>query len=129
MTWERFKLQQQAFEGLPNVRLGYYQGEVESWVVSPEHGYIGEHLGLLLTLWMLEQGLEFVSTGDYTVENEGVASAQGDKSYCFGAVVKTRPDLSVEVVISGEGETKLRRYTALGVPEVWFWEDEEINIH
>ena len=23
MTWERFKLLQQAFEGLPNVRLGY----------------------------------------------------------------------------------------------------------
>lgn len=36
---------------------------------------------------------------------------------------KPTPDLSIEVIFTSVGPSKLARYQALGVPEVWFWED------
>jgi hypothetical protein len=115
LDWQKFKALQQAFTDLPGVRINYFNGDVEILSVSPQ-------------LWMLEQGIAFVATEDMTVERKEVASAQGDKSYCFPERQDV-PDLSIEVVISGEGETKLARYRALGVSEVWFWQDNRISIH
>jgi Uma2 family endonuclease len=77
---------------------------------------------------MLNQGLEFVATGSFSQEKEAVASAQADESYCFGAK-KPIPDLAIEVVITSGGPSKLKRYKALGVQEVWFWEDSTISIY
>jgi Uma2 family endonuclease len=56
------------------------------------------------------------------------ASAQADKAYCFEER-KPIPDLAAEVVITGERETKLKRYAALQVAEVWFWIDNEIRVY
>jgi Uma2 family endonuclease len=128
LTWEQFKALQAAFADSPGVRVSYYQGEVELLSVSPEHGIIAGNLGFLLELWLLEQGIDFIATEDMTVEQEGIVSAQGDKSYCFGDRTE-RPDLSIEVVIKGEGQTKLKRYAALGVPEVWFWQNGQIVVY
>ncbi|WP_322743783.1 Uma2 family endonuclease [Vasconcelosia minhoensis] len=128
LGWQQFKALQRAFEDSPGVRVNYFDGDVEILTVSPQHGIIAGNLGFLLELWMLEQGIAFVATGDMTVERDQVASAQGDKSYCFSDR-KTIPDLSIEVVIAGEGSTKLARYAALGVSEVWFWQNSEIAIY
>ncbi|MCY7273221.1 MAG: Uma2 family endonuclease, partial [Phormidesmis sp. CAN_BIN44] len=51
-----------------------------------------------------------------------------DESYCIGKV-KPIPDLSIEVVFTSGGEGKLPLYQALGVPEVWFWEDGVLRLH
>ena len=128
LDWRKFKALQQVFADLPGVRINYFDGDVEILAVSPQHGIIAGNLGFLIELWMLERDIAFVATEDMTVEREEVASAQGDKSYCFPNRQEV-PDLSIEVVISGEGETKLERYKALGVSEVWFWQRGEITIH
>ncbi|PZO10783.1 MAG: hypothetical protein DCF25_20160 [Leptolyngbya foveolarum] len=128
LDWHKFKALQQAFADLPGVRISYFNGDVEILSVSPQHGIIAGNLGFLIELWMLEQGIAFVATEDMTVEQAEVASAQGDKSYCFPELRKV-PNLSIEVVISGEGETKLGRYKALGVSEVWFWQKGKITIY
>jgi Uma2 family endonuclease len=128
LDWRKFKALQQAFEDSPGVRVNYFEGDIEILSVSPQHGIIAGNLGFLVELWMLERGIAFVATEDMTVEREEVASAQGNKSYCFPER-RDVPDLSIEVVISGEGETKLNRYRALGVSEVWFWQNNQIAIH
>jgi Putative restriction endonuclease len=53
--------------------------------------------------------------------------AQADKSFCLGEV-KSIPDLSIEVVYTRAGSSKLPKYQALGVPEVWFWEDGTLRL-
>lgn len=63
-----------------------------------------------------------------TQEKEGEASAQADKSYCIGEA-KTIPALSIEVIFTSGSVNKLARYRALGVPEVWFWEDGVMKLH
>lgn len=75
----------------------------------------------------MKQGIPFKPTGAKTQEQEGEVSAQADQSYCLGGS-KPIPDLSIEVVFSSGGN-KLARYRALGVPEVWFWEDGSLTLH
>jgi Uma2 family endonuclease len=108
--------------------VSYFQGEVELWTVSDLHGLISGNIGYLLEMYMLESLIRFIGLEDFSIEIPALASAQADKAYCFDER-KAIPDLAVEVVITGERETKLTRYAALRVPEVWFWIDNEIRAY
>lgn len=122
MSWHQFKLLQESFADSPGIRLFYYQGEVEILAVSKDHEIFSRLIGALLIDYFVEKGIEFTPTGSFTQDKEGVASAQADESYFVGSTGET-PDLSIEVVFTSGNERKLPRYQALGVPEVWFWED------
>ena len=127
-TWEQFKLIQKGFEGSPGVRLFYYNRTIEILMPGPEHEFFKSIIGMLIELFFLEKNIEFAPTGSVTQEKEGTASAQADESYCIGGL-KPTPDFSVEVVFTSGGPDKLERYRALGVPEVWFWEDGVFNLY
>ena len=66
--------------------------------------------------------------GSTTQEREGEAAAEPDESYCFGSS-KPSPDLAIEVVFSSGSVNKLRRYKALEIAEVWFWEDGVFSLY
>ena len=127
-TWEQFKFIQKGFDGSPGVRLSYYDGAIEILMPGQDHETFARVIGYLLTTFLVEQGIFFKPTGAMTQEKEGVVSAQADESYCIGSV-KPIPDLSVEVVFTSGGISKLERYKALGVPEVWFWEDGLLKLY
>jgi Uma2 family endonuclease len=93
-----------------------------------EHEIFAHVIGYLVTTFLVEQGIFFKPTGAMTQEKEGVVSAQADESYCIGSV-KLIPDLSIEVVFTSGGTSKLERYKALGVQEVWFWEDGLLKLY
>jgi Uma2 family endonuclease len=57
-----------------------------------------------------------------------LASAQADKAYGFDER-QAIPDLAVEMVMTGERETKLKRYEALRVPEVRVWIDQAVWVY
>ena len=126
-TWEKFKLLQQASEDSPGLRLSYYNGTIEILMPGEEHEFFAHIIGYLLTTFLLKKGISFKPTGAKTQEIQGKASAQADQSYCIGGS-KPIPDLSIEVVFSS-GANKLPRYRALGVIEVWFWEDGVLTLH
>ncbi|EGJ30702.1 MULTISPECIES: Uma2 family endonuclease [Moorena] len=127
-TWEQFKLIQKGFDGSPGVRLFYFDGIIEILMPGREHEIFASIIGYLITTFLTEKGILFQPTRSMTQEKEGVASAQADDSYCIGSV-KPIPDLSIEVVFSSGGISKLERYQALGVPEVWFWEDGLLKLY
>lgn len=120
--WEKFKLIQQALEDSPGVRLAYYEGTIEILMPGEDHEFFKSIIGFLIELFLVERGVEFIPAGSMTQEREGTASAQADESYWIEQK-KAVPDLSIEVVFTSGGTSKLARYQALGVPEVWFWED------
>jgi len=128
VSWENFKAIQRGFADLPGVHLFYFEGELEILSTSPEHEIVKGNIGYLVEDYMLNLGVEFVATGSFSHEKEAVASVQSDESYCFGER-KPVPDLAIEVVITSGGLNKLKRYSALGVKEVWFWEDGVISMH
>ncbi|MEO0409883.1 MAG: Uma2 family endonuclease [Cyanobacteria bacterium P01_A01_bin.135] len=127
LTWDDFKTIQTVLAP-QGVRVSYLQGEVELLTVSDLHGLISGNLGYLLEMYMLQHLVRFIGLEDFSIEIPALASAQADKAYCFDER-KPVPDLAVEVVITGERETKLKRYAALQVPEVWFWIDNEIRAY
>jgi Uma2 family endonuclease len=127
-TWEQFKFIQKGFDGAPGVRLSYYNGAIEILMPGQDHETFARVIGYLVTTFLVERGIFFKPTGAMTQEKEGVVSAQADESYCIGSV-KPIPDLSIEVVFTSGSTSKLERYRALGVPEVWFWEDGLLTLY
>jgi hypothetical protein len=132
-TWEQFKLIQKGFEGFPGVRLAYYDGTIEILMPGRDHEMFASFIGYLVMTFLLTKGIRFKPTRSMTQEKAGVVSVQADESYCIGesSVNEARAvaDLSIEVGFSSGGEAKLARYKALGVREVWFWEDGVFSLY
>ncbi|HEY9907837.1 MAG TPA: Uma2 family endonuclease [Thermosynechococcaceae cyanobacterium] len=121
-TWKQFKLIQQGFDGSRGVRLFYHNGTIEILMPGREHEIFASIIGYLLTTFLVEKGVFFQPTRSMTQEKKGIVSVEADESFCL-ETVKPIPDLSIEVVFSSSTVSKLARYQALGVPEVWFWQD------
>ncbi|MDX2230366.1 MAG: Uma2 family endonuclease [Leptolyngbyaceae cyanobacterium bins.349] len=127
-TWEQFQLIQQGFADSPGVRLGFYDGEIEILMPGREHEVFKGIIALLMGIFFEVNNIEFEPTGSMTQEKPGLVSAEADESYCIGTS-KPTPDLVIEVVFTSGGAMKLRRYQALGVPEVWFWQDGVFTLY
>lgn len=128
ITWQQFKLIQAGFAQSPGIRLAYYNDTIEILMPGRDHEMFSRLIGFLIGLFCLENAIEFEPTGSMTQEREGAVSAQADESYCFGTS-KPIPDLVIEVVYTSGGPSKLQRYQALGVPEVWFWQDGVFSLY
>ncbi|MBE9042757.1 Uma2 family endonuclease [Oscillatoriales cyanobacterium LEGE 11467] len=128
MTWEQFELVRAGFANSAGIRLAYYNSTIEILMPGRDHEVFSRLIGFLIGLFCLENDIEFEPTGSMTQEKEGVVSAQADESYCFGTS-KPIPDLVIEVVFTSGGPNKLQRYQALGVPEVWFWQDGLFSLY
>jgi Uma2 family endonuclease len=128
VSWQRFKDIQAGFTESTGVRLFYYEGELEIVGTSAFHEMLKSMIGMLIEIYLVEKGIEFVPMGSFTQEREGVASIQADESYCIGEQ-KQIPDLSIEVALTSGGPSKLNRYRALGVAEVWFWQDNRLSLY
>jgi Uma2 family endonuclease len=127
-TWEDFKSVQKISHASSRVRLAFYDGKIELFMPGLQHEQFSEIIGYLVTTLLLARGIIFVPSGSVTQEKTGEASAQADKSFCFGGA-KPIPDLSIEVIFTSGSVDKLERYQVLGVPEVWFWEDGVLSLH
>jgi Uma2 family endonuclease len=127
-TWEQFKLIQKASENSPGIRLSFFAYTIEILMPGFQHENFSEIIGYLVTTFLLTQGVQFYPSGSMTQEKEGEVSTQADKSYCLGEA-KSIPDLSIEVVYTSGGLSKLPKYRVLGVPEVWFWEDGTLRLY
>ncbi|NJN32183.1 MAG: Uma2 family endonuclease [Synechococcales cyanobacterium RM1_1_8] len=127
-SWEKFKLIEQGLADSPGTRLTFHAGTIEILMPGQAHEYFSRIIGFLVMTYFLEKGIRFKPTGSVTQEKLGEASAQADESFCLGDF-KPIPDLAIEVVYSSGGVSKLAKYQALGVREVWFWEDGTLSLH
>ncbi|MEG4284685.1 Uma2 family endonuclease [Microcoleus sp. A006_D1] len=127
-NWDQFKLIQKASEDSPGVKLSFFAGAIEILMPGFQHENFSEIIGYLVTTFLLTQGIRFYPSGSMTQEKTGEVSTQADKSFCF-ETAKSIPDLSIEIVYTSGGVNKLSKYRALGVPEVWFWEDGTLRLY
>jgi Uma2 family endonuclease len=126
--WAKFKLIQQGCAESPGIRVSYFDGIIEIVMPARPHEIFSDVFHVLLSFYLFHVGIDFLGTGSADQEAEGVAATQPDGSYCIDGI-KPIPDLSVEVVFRGSGINKLARYRAIGVPEVWFWEDGVLALY
>jgi Uma2 family endonuclease len=123
-TWEHFKHLQKGFENTRGIRLSYYDGTIEILMPGKAHELFKRIIGILIETFLLDRDIEFEPTGSMTQELEGIATVEADESYQIGAF-----RLSVEVNFTSGGVSKLERYQALGVHEVWLWEDGVLDVY
>lgn len=128
VDWQQFKAIQAAFDGIPEIRLNYCEGELEIVGISKEHEALRCLLALLLGAYFEELGIEFFPSGSYSQVVENVTEYQADLSYCL-ETDKDVPDLCVEIVITSGSKKKLQKYRRRGVPEVWFWRKGKLTLH
>jgi Uma2 family endonuclease len=127
--WAQFRLIQQGCEQTANARLSYFNGTIEILMPGQLHETFSRLIGWMLsTFFLTKTTIDFTPTGSVTQEREGEAAAQADESYCIG-MLKPIPDLSIAIIFTSGSINKLDRYQALGVPEVWFWEDGTLKLY
>jgi Uma2 family endonuclease len=128
ITWQQFKLIQSGFGDAPGIRLSYFNHTIEILMPGRTHELFKSIIGMLIELFCLEQSIEFEPTGSMTQERSGEVSLEADESYSFGAS-KPLPDLAIEVILTSGSPDKLQRYRALGITEVWFWQDGVFTLY
>ncbi|MEM9218878.1 MAG: Uma2 family endonuclease [Cyanobacteria bacterium P01_F01_bin.150] len=123
-TWTQFKHLQKGFENSSGVRLFYYDGTIEILMPGEAHELFKSLIGFLIELFLFHCDVEFKPTGSMTQEKEGVASAEADESYEIQGF-----KLAIEINFTSGDISKLQRYRALAVNEVWIWEDGILNAY
>lgn len=126
-TWQDFEQMDHLFSEV-NRRLSYYKGTIELIMPGQDHEIFSEIIAFLLGAYCSKKRTWFLPTGSFTQKKPPEVAAEADKSYCFGSR-KPIPDLSIEIIFSSGDESKLSKYQALGVPEVWFWQDGVFKLH
>jgi Uma2 family endonuclease len=128
-TWADYDAQL-AIRGLEGRRpkLAFLEGALELMSPGPDHERIKWHLGRYLEVYCTDVGISMSGIGEWTIKDESKqAGVEPDECYFVGRdYAKRRPDLAIEVVWTHGGIEKLEIYRRLGVPEVWFWDDEGI---
>lgn len=122
-TWEQFQHLQRGFENVRGMRLAFYNGTIELLMLGGPHELFKGVIGMLIEIFLLDREIEYLPTGSMTQEEAGVASVEADESYVIGDY-----RLSIEVNFTSGDVSKLGHYRALGVNEVWLWEDGVLEV-
>ncbi|WP_009634214.1 Uma2 family endonuclease [Synechocystis sp. PCC 7509] len=128
ISWEKFEAIASLLEET-KIRLTYLDGTLDIMSPSPAHEESKGTVGLLLETYLRHIGRRFYTTGGYTLgSREDGARGEPDESYNLD-FVKPIPDIAIEVVITSGGVNKLEKYRRWGVPEVWFYQRQQVFIY
>ncbi len=130
VTWAEYEAHAAARGEGAVPRLTYDRGVLEIMSPSKSHEHIKKTLARLLELWALETKTTLEGYGSWTIKNPDVERGlEPDECYVCGDHDAQRPDLAIEVVWTSRLLDKLAVYAALGIPEVWVWENDALAVH
>ncbi|MEG4852027.1 Uma2 family endonuclease [Microcoleus sp. B5-D4] len=128
-TWEQFEDLESLMADSPGLRITYLDGWIEFMTLGEAHETISCILNFLLQLYFCEMGIEYIPVGSATRRDRARdVSFEPDESYYIGSR-KEHPDLAVEVTITSGSTNKLAKYLRLRIPEVWFWENNQLAVY
>lgn len=128
-TWEQFEAIESLMAGSPGLRITYLDGWIEFMTLGEAHETISCLLNFLLQLYFCEMGIEYIPVGSATRRDRARdVSFEPDESYYIGSR-KEHPDLAVEVTMTSGSTNKLAKYLRLRIPEVWFWENNQLAVY
>jgi Uma2 family endonuclease len=123
-TWAQFKLIRQGLDDLPGTRVCFWNGFVEVLMPGRDHELFKKIIAMLLEAYLVDREIELTPTGSMDREIEGTAAAQPDESYEIDDA-----KLVIEVIVSSGSIAKLELYQAIGIDEVWFWQDGSLKLY
>jgi Uma2 family endonuclease len=131
VTWAHFEALLALRGDASAPRISYLDGAMELMSPSKDHERVKSYIGRLIETFALESGKDLSPYGGWTLKKAPKqAGVEPDECYLLGAdQSRQTPDLVIEVVWTSGGIDKLEAYRRLGVPEVWFWKDDAIQIY
>lgn len=125
-----------------HLRFAYEGGTLDFMTISSTHGRLSRLLGRLIVVLAEEFDQPLASFGDMTCDREDLdRGIEADETYYLINEAKVRhkeqidlqvdppPDLGVEIDIASSSQRRMRIYAAIGVPEVWRYDQRTLTIH
>jgi Uma2 family endonuclease len=112
----------------PQYRFSYYKNVTTIMSPSRNHERIKKTVAILIETYCRLNQIKFFAFGSSDIQKPLEVAKQPDESYCF-ETEKDFPDLAIEVVFSSGGIKDLEKYKVLGIKEVWFWENNQLDIY
>lgn len=142
VDWEMYTRLLKVFAEKPGTKLAYDRGELEIMSPSLRHDRGDRFLYRLVTALTEELGLPVISGGGTTLRRrKKQKGVEGDEVYWIAKAAQVAgvevlnlkihppPDLAVEVDVSRSSLNRLGIYAALGVPEVWRLEKNDLRFY
>ncbi|MBV8884448.1 MAG: Uma2 family endonuclease [Chroococcidiopsidaceae cyanobacterium CP_BM_RX_35] len=140
--WSEFEQILEELGHHPSHRLAYYRGTLEIMVPLPGHEDRKEIIGDLVKVLLEELDIEFRSLGSSTFKQQ-IAAIGVEPDACFyiqnEAIIRGKdridlstdppPDLAIEIDYTTDSQLKKRGYEALGIPELWLYNDQALRIY
>lgn len=126
MNWADYE--QLTSSEYPGYRVSFLKGVITLVSPSKNHERIAEVISCLIMAYCREFQLLYYPMRSTTLKQKPLVGKEPNVSYAFG-IDKDIPDLAVEVVFSSGGIEDLEKYKILGVPEVWFWQNNELTFY
>jgi len=128
ISWDAFLRLDEALGESPR-RKKYWNGELEFMSpISSRHETIKKNLACILEAYCQHRGIFFHALGATTLRKEEERSGEPDESYVFERE-RTTPQIVIEVSLSSGGINKLGFYAGWAIPEIWIWQNNQINIY
>ncbi len=140
VSWQMYKHILEELGENRSSRVSYSQGILEIMTPLPEHEAAKVIIGDLVKALLEELDIEFWSLGSTTFDKENMTEGV-EPDDCFyiqnEAAVRGKkrinletdppPDLAIEIDITSR--TRFHNYEALGVPELWRWNGQKLEIN
>lgn len=129
ITWEQYETLRATLDNSPGLRMTYLEGTLELFMPSPEHENLKKTIARLIELYSIETNTRLYGYGSTTYRKKAEERGlEPDECYCIGEV-KEFPDFAIEVIVTSGNINKLDVYQGLGIPEVWFWEKDQLSLY
>jgi Uma2 family endonuclease len=136
VSWKTYERLLKDLENSSSPRLAYDQGVLEIMSPHSEHEEVNRTLASIVEIILEELELDFRNAGSTTFKREALERGFGpDSCFYIQNVERIRnkrhidmeadppPDLVIEIDLTNDSLRKFPLYAALGVPEVWRFEE------
>lgn len=130
VSWEAYLFLSDVIgDAYPGTRMTYANGLLEIMSPSLDHEEYKTMIARLLEAFAEEHDVDLNGFGGAHFRSKAKRRGlQPDECYVLGRR-KPVPDIAIEVVVSSPLMNKLLVYAALGVREVWVWEDGALRVY
>jgi Uma2 family endonuclease len=108
-------------------RLYWLDGMVEIMSTSAKHEELKKWIATLMEQYFIAKSVRAYPRGQATLMKLKEAGAEPDESWTFDER-KEVPDLVLEIALTSGGLPKLEIYQRFGVPEVWLWRMDRLEV-
>lgn len=142
VSWEEYEQLIEDLGEAAGLRVSYNQGTLQIMAVSSEHESYAAFINLLIghLSFRLRTNIRFFGSATMRTKKKRKGSEPDACFYVQSApvignriqidfAVDPPPDVVVEVDIHHDSREKFSIYAALGVPEIWRYDGEQLTIH